>query len=212
MCHVLLVIVPIGVIWGASINGWLSEISVLEKSLLANWAIFAPFSILGIATIGLWARRQFQTRLPAAVHENRVRVIDVAAKLGFKPLSGVRARLLSLVPGNQVLELAVQELHLELARLPKELDGLSIAHLTDLHYTGRIGIDYFEEVIRQTVALRADMIVITGDVVDKIEYLDWFDRTLAKLSAPLGIYFVLGNHDQFTGEAPRVRRRWNRSE
>ena len=206
VCHVLLVIVPIGVIWGASINGWLSEISVLEKSLLANWAIFAPFSILGIATIGLWARRQFQTRLPAAVHENRVRVIDVAAKLGFKPLSGVRARLLSLVPGNQVLELAVQELHLELARLPKELDGLSIAHLTDLHYTGRIGIDYFEEVIRQTVALRADMIVITGDVVDKIEYLDWFDRTLAKLSAPLGIYFVLGNHDQFTGEAPRVRR------
>ena len=91
-------------------------------------------------------------------------------------------------------------------RLPKELDGLSIAHLSDLHFTGRIGIEFFEEVVRQTTALRADMIVITGDVLDEIEYLDWFDRTLAKLSAPLGIYFVLGNHDQFTGEAPRLRR------
>ena len=95
--------------------------------------------------------------------------------------------------------------------MPKELDGFSIAHLSDLHYTGRIGIEFFEEVVRQTAALRADMIVMTGDVIDKVEYLDWFDRTLAKLSAPLGIYFVLGNHDQFTGEAPRCGGRWKRS-
>ena len=100
----------------------------------------------------------------------------------------------------------MQELRLTLERLPKELDGLSIAHLSDLHFTGRIGIEFFEEVVHQTAALRADLIVITGDVLDEIEYLDWFDRTLSKLSAPLGIYFVLGNHDQFTGEAPRLRR------
>jgi uncharacterized protein len=206
VCHLLLVILPLIVVWLVYTGGWLRDSATLEQSVRSHWVCIAPFWMIGIATIGLWAKRQFQPTLPAAVQENRMTVVDVAEKLNFKPLAGFPSRLLSLVPGNQVLELAVQELHLALERLPKELDGLSIAHLSDLHYTGRIGIEFFEEVVRQTAALRADMIVITGDVLDEIEYLDWFDRTLAKLSAPLGIYFVLGNHDQFTGEAPRLRR------
>jgi predicted MPP superfamily phosphohydrolase len=166
----------------------------------------ACFAILRILAIGIWAKRRVPGASPAAVQKNSATVVNVAAKLNFKPLAGMSSRLLSLVPGNQILELVVQELHLALERLPKALDGLSIAHLSDLHYTGRIGIEFFEEVVRQTAALRADIIVITGDVLDEIEYLDWFDRTLSKLSAPLGVYFVLGNHDQFTGEAPRLRR------
>ena len=205
LCHLLLVTLPVAVIWLAVAKGWFHN-GTTEEWLRGNWVYLTPFWVIGIATIGLWARRNFQQSLPASVHKNTETIVDVAAKLNFKPLSGVRSRLLSLVPGNQVLELVVQEMRLTLDRLPKELDGLSIAHLSDLHFTGRIGVEFFEEVVRQTTALRADMIVITGDVLDEIEYLDWFDRTLAKLSAPLGIYFVLGNHDEFTGEAPRLRR------
>ncbi len=49
------------------------------------------------------------------------------------------------------------------------------------------------------------MIAITGDIVDEIELFEWIPQTLAQLSAPLGVYFVLGNHDQFTGAANRLR-------
>ena len=205
-CYLLLVLLPVAAIGLAVADGWFRNGPTPEEWLRGNWGYLTPFWAIGISTIGFWARRNFQQSLPASVRKNTETIVDVAAKLNFKPLSGVRSRLLSLVPGNQVLELAVQEMRLTLDRLPKELDGLSIAHLSDLHFTGRIGVEFFEEVVHQTAALRADMIVITGDVLDEIEYLDWFDRTLAKLSAPLGIYFVLGNHDEFTGEAPRLRR------
>jgi hypothetical protein len=42
-------------------------------------------------------------------------------------------------------------------------------------------------------------------LIDEIDYLAWMPSTLAKLSAPLGVYFLLGNHDLFTGHAPRIR-------
>ncbi len=71
--------------------------------------------------------------------------------------------------------------------------------------TGKIGVDFFKAIVRQAAELRADMIVITGDIVDEVELFDWIPQTLAQLSAPLGVYFVLGNHDQFTGAASQLR-------
>ncbi len=156
-------------------------------------------------TIVLWLQRRWRTSLPDAIRENHTTVIDVAAKLGNRPLAGFRSKLLSLVPGNQVLQIAVHEKHCALKRLPPALDGISIAHLSDLHITGRIGIDFFHEVARQTNALQPDLIAVTGDLVDEIELVDWLPEIFSQLSAPLGIYFVLGNHDLFTRHPQRIR-------
>ena len=81
--------------------------------------------------------------------------------------------------------------------LPIALDGMTLAHLTDLH-RGPITPD---AVIAQAVALakaaKPDMVVVTGDFVEA-EHLD--AEALAPMLAPLrsvrfGMWGVLGNHD-----------------
>ncbi len=123
----------------------------------------------------------------------------------FPTAAWICAQLFSFVPGNQVLQIAVQEKQCELERLPAALDGLSIVHLSDLHITGRIGLDFFREVARQTNVLRPDVIAVTGDIIDELELIDWIPEIFSQLSAPLGSYFVLGNHDLFTRDPERVR-------
>jgi predicted MPP superfamily phosphohydrolase len=38
--------------------------------------------------------------------------------------------------------------------------------------------------------------VITGDLVDHAKCIEWIPKTFGKLNAPLGVYYVLGNHDR----------------
>jgi uncharacterized protein len=195
-------LVAAGVWWNSSqpLFDWLTN--VYRGPL--HWYVIICWIIAAVA-LAFWIHRGWFTTMPIAVREHRSTPIDVAALLGNKPLHGLPATLLSFVPGNQVLKISLDELHCEIPRLPPELDGLSIVHLSDLHITGRVGIDFFREAVRQTNALQPDLIALTGDFIDDYALLDWIPSTLGKLTAPLGVYFVLGNHDGFTHEADRLR-------
>ena len=71
------------------------------------------------------------------------------------------------LPGNESLQLDLTERAIDLPRLPPALDGLSIVHLSDLHFTGRVGKAYFQEVVRLSNELEPDLVAITGDLVDR---------------------------------------------
>lgn len=93
--------------------------------------------------------------------------------------------------------LTVQETTLCSDRLPAAFDGYRIVHLSDLH-VGTYGNNtaYLARLVERVNALRPDMIVFTGDLVNASpEELDPFGETLARLRAPDGVYAVLGNHD-----------------
>jgi hypothetical protein len=90
-------------------------------------------------------------------------------------------------------------------RLPKPLEGLRIAHLSDLHMSGRIARPFFEEVVRMTNDLEPDLIAVTGDLFDKQACFDWIETTYARLVAPAGVYFVFGNHDRRVDTLEAVR-------
>ena len=51
------------------------------------------------------------------------------------------------VPGNQVLNLSIQEKELVIPRLATEHEGLRIAHLTDLHMSGRLTRAFYEHIV-----------------------------------------------------------------
>lgn len=103
---------------------------------------------------------------------------------------------LSRVPGNQVLKIRTQEKELAIPRLAGALDGLRIAHLTDLHMSGRITRAFFEHVVEEVNAAAADIVAVTGDMVEGDRLLDWIPATLGRLRARYGVYYVLGNHDR----------------
>ncbi len=81
-------------------------------------------------------------------------------------------------------------------RLPTELSGTRILHMSDLHlkasHRGRA-----RSLIRSAHQLRPDIIVITGDMIDSDENRDYVVRFLARLRCPEGIFAIFGNHDHY---------------
>jgi predicted MPP superfamily phosphohydrolase len=62
--------------------------------------------------------------------------------------------------------------------------------------SGRITRRYFERVVEETNALNANIVAITGDIVERDPCIDWIPETLGRLRADSGVYYVLGNHDR----------------
>jgi predicted MPP superfamily phosphohydrolase len=155
--------------------------------------------------IPCWLIPKLRERTPDALLLNHTTHVDVAARLGFRPLHGAGTRLLGHFPGNELLRIAVQQKTLRLPSLPRELDGLTIAHLSDLHMTGQLGREFYDCVVDETNALDADLVVITGDILEKERCLPWIGPTLGRLKARRGKYFILGNHEKRLSDVAPLR-------
>lgn len=99
----------------------------------------------------------------------------------------------------------VRALEIRLANLPEELDGLRIVQLTDLHASRLLERPWMQEVVARTNALKPDLIVITGDLVDGTVSARADDvAPLSGLSAPLGVYAIPGNHEYYAEYQPWI--------
>jgi hypothetical protein len=97
-------------------------------------------------------------------------------------------------------KVVVDEVELPIRDLPPPLEGLEIAHITDLHIGRQLRAPRLRSFVAQVNAVGADLIVITGDIFDfDEEFIEEGCRELAALEAPLGVYAILGNHDVYTG-------------
>jgi predicted MPP superfamily phosphohydrolase len=177
--------------------------------LVALWALgvyyFVPCIALATVVTAIWVKRQITYRPPTALRSHRIEPLKPEQSYGAAPIHGTLAALYRRLPYNQVVQLRVEQRELVFSRLPAALDGFSIAHLSDFHFTGRVGIEYFQEVVRQTNGLAPDLIAITGDLVDHAPYIDWLPETLGRLRAEAGVYFIFGNHDLRTRDLAQLR-------
>jgi hypothetical protein len=64
---------------------------------------------------------------------------------------------------------------------------------------------FYEEVVREAEHLAPDLICFTGDLMDSMNCLDWLPGLLGGLKAPLGKFYILGNHDWLL-DPPAIRR------
>jgi hypothetical protein len=84
--------------------------------------------------------------------------------------------------------------------LPQGLEGFKIVQISDLHIGPMVRHGYVEEVVRQAMALEADLIAVTGDLADgTAEVLARQVDPLSGLKAPFGVYFITGNHEYYWG-------------
>jgi uncharacterized protein len=85
-----------------------------------------------------------------------------------------------------------------IADLPPDLEGLRIAHITDLHVGSTIRRPFVSALVQAVNALEADLICFTGDLADgTVQDLEHEVAPLAQLSAPLGVWYCTGNHDYY---------------
>lgn len=91
--------------------------------------------------------------------------------------------------------------------LPRELDGLRILHLTDFHLCDRVPTSHIRQAIELGRKLQCDVVALTGDFVHAgFRHVNAIAQLLGRISAPLGVYAVLGNHDYSVRNIMGVRR------
>ena len=83
------------------------------------------------------------------------------------------------------------------------LDNFNLVQLTDVHVGRTIKREFIEQLVKTTNALKPDMVVITGDLIDlPISEIEYDLYPLKDLNAP--VYFILGNHEYFHGVGEAV--------
>jgi predicted MPP superfamily phosphohydrolase len=89
--------------------------------------------------------------------------------------------------------------------LPSGLHGFTIAQISDIHVGPTIRHDYLRAIVQSVNRLDADMVAITGDLVDgRVQDLAPHVAPLAALQSRHGTYFVTGNHEYYSGAAPWI--------
>jgi predicted MPP superfamily phosphohydrolase len=95
--------------------------------------------------------------------------------------------------------------------LPRAFEGYRIVHLTDIHLRGAPDRERLRQLITQVNSLEADLIALTGDIVDgPLDNLRLELAPLGDLRATDGVVAVVGNHeyyadvDAFVGESRRL--------
>lgn len=87
-----------------------------------------------------------------------------------------------------------------LTGLPPALQGFTIAQISDIHVGPTIKRGYLLSIVRAVNVLEADMVAITGDLVDgSVGELADHVAPLAALASRHGSFFVTGNHEYYSG-------------
>ncbi|HEX7436991.1 MAG TPA: metallophosphoesterase, partial [Caldimonas sp.] len=114
------------------------------------------------------------------------------------PLLGLVVTLLGLVNARRTA--AVVSVDVPIADLPEALNGFTIVQISDVHVGPTIKRSYIDAIVGAVNALGADMVAVTGDLVDgSVQQLAIHVAPLAGLASRHGTFFVTGNHEYYSG-------------
>jgi predicted MPP superfamily phosphohydrolase len=100
---------------------------------------------------------------------------------------------------NEANSLSLEHVTIKLKRLPKQLDGFRIVHLSDTHHSPFTGLDHIERAVEFANSLEPDMFCLTGDYVShERKYIAPVAEVLGSLKSEFGTFACLGNHDHWT--------------
>src|SRR5258706_6978520 len=101
---------------------------------------------------------------------------------------------------------SIVDVDIPITGLPDALDGFTIAQISDVHVGPTIKGPYVESIVDAVNRLEADMVAVTGDLVDgSVAELHLHVAPLARLSSRHGTFFVTGNHEYYSGVQGWIR-------
>jgi predicted MPP superfamily phosphohydrolase len=139
--------------------------------------------------------------------------VDLATGFGiFFPRIAPRLRGYALLAGGLLAATAlvqgmrppvVRNFEVRLPGLSRELDGTTLAALSDAHLGSLLDGEWLTARVAQVNALRPDVVLLLGDIVEGHGRPDQrLAATLGGMHAPLGVWAVNGNHEGH-GDDPR---------
>ncbi|MBB5017209.1 hypothetical protein HNQ59_000471 [Chitinivorax tropicus] len=198
----------------SEVGQWLAWAMVAAGSVLMPLGLLAPairyqswsdrVAWIGLTSMGLFSSLLVLTLL-------RLVALGAAGWLAWPVSQPVLSYSAWLVVGLSVAmsvigwvnarrRAAVIDVDIPLPNLPLALHGFTIAQITDIHVGPTIKHGYLSRIVSAVNHLEADLIAITGDLVDgRVPQLAKHTQPLAWLRAKHGVYFVTGNHEYYSG-------------
>ena len=101
---------------------------------------------------------------------------------------------------------AITETDIFIRDLPAAFEGFRITQLTDVHHSRILGLSEIQRVVDLAQATKPDLFALTGDYTTTYRrFIEPCAEALGRLSAPEGVWAVLGNHDHYTDPALTTR-------
>lgn len=136
--------------------------------------------------------REVTTSAPAAL--TRRQFLTIAAVSGPPALTLATG----IIGSRQTQTFRVRKIDVGYPNLPPELEGVTIAHLSDVHAGKFTDEKLMAKMAAATNDLRTDLILMTGDLIDfALNDLPNATDAMRKLDCPGGVYLCEGNHDLF---------------
>ncbi|MDD5224814.1 MAG: metallophosphoesterase [bacterium] len=194
--------IPRGALLAALVFLWASFLLAIVLDHLLGWeAIAAPFELIGTNWLGILFLL-FCCLLSVDLITGFGLILPrlAPALRGGALLVGVLLCLIAFIQGFRPP--VVRNYEVRLAGLPAEADGKVIVELSDLHLGAILGERWLQARIAQVESLRPDLVVIAGDFFEGHGQLKFESRMvplLRRLTAPLGVWAVTGNHEFYGG-------------
>jgi predicted MPP superfamily phosphohydrolase len=160
------------------------------------WAVGLAVNLVVYFVLGAWVRRLVRPALapgaaPGPACSRRRFLAWGAAGLGAGAAAGLGYAFL-IEPRH----LTVSRRQIPVRGLPRELDGLRLVQLTDIHHGPWLSLEYVRTAVAVANDLDADLFCLTGDYVHhSAAYIGPVAAELARLRPRVASVAVLGNHD-----------------
>ena len=151
--------------------------------------------ILLVVIVARW-RKSRRRNLPEPEGISRRRFLYLVG-CGAVPATAIA---MGVHGGMTRFDLRRRDFTIPIAGLPAEMEGFTIAHVSDLHSGLFVGERRLKIITDATNDLKADMIALTGDLINR--EMTEFPAALAaiqRMKAPLGVFVCEGNHDVIPG-------------
>jgi predicted MPP superfamily phosphohydrolase len=196
LCGLLLLAPPVAALLIGSDIGELGRAALHDGTNLVpavyGWLCVAMGGIaFPVATLCGQLRRH-----PPQVLSETTTTIDVAQELGRRPVGQGKHHWIAAQTWNNIFQVDFTTLTVAVPDLPPAWDGLSILHLSDLHFCGTLEQDYYRWVLRRALQDGVpDIVALSGDIIDGEPYLAWIQPVLQELRWNGAAFAILGNHD-----------------
>lgn len=155
-----------------------------------------PFSALMHGAVSIRFRRtRVSTAQPAPASESRRRFVKTAA--AAFPALAIGSGGIGLA--GSLHEPTVPEIALRFPGLPRALEGMRILHISDVHIGFYIGLPEYEDMMEIAARQRADLVLLTGDISDRLDLYQDALRLAAQIPSKHGVFASIGNHEYYRG-------------
>lgn len=172
------------------------SVSFIAATIIGNW-YYNVFTRAYYLVSALWIGSLLYFFLASVAYGGIVAVSSSLAGIG--PVLFLVALVASVYGLVHARKIVVTQVAVSLPNLPPTWRGRTALWISDLHLGQIHGPHFARRIVARVEALAPDIIFVGGDLYDGTGAPDLLELTapLKKLSAPLGVYFITGNHEEY---------------